>query len=442
MFPDELPVGYLLTRAEGDQVYYEAKWTDSGKSQRKRRLGRAWLEESEDGFRRRVGRVRPGYLDERRAHIAMSKVIADHEEELERALIEPDATFDDAVERWIDYLENEKRAKPATMQGYRKMLCRPGPSKRRGKPRKARLMRTFGGRLLADIETEDVSRFLYDLDREGLSARTVNKERQVLHAIFEYAKRRDTFGLRLNPVSETTRRPEGGQKPVDVLEPWEVMRVAEVAREGRHRAKGGYGHSRYSEETWREWRRINEQDAAMIVVAAFTGMRMGEMRAVRWRDVDFAGGRVTISRAFSWDTESSTKSRQMRTVPLASQAAEVMLGLRARGRFTARADFVFCRPDGGEVDRSAIRRRFVAAQREAGLRVRRFHDLRHTFGSLVIRKFDLVAVQAMMGHSKITTTQRYLHSKPRADDVAKLSALFEEGPSGQERPEDADAEEM
>ena len=75
MFAEELPVGYLLTRAERGQVYYEAKWTDSSRAQRKRRLGRAWVEESEDGFRRRVGRVRPGYLDERRAHLAMSKVI-------------------------------------------------------------------------------------------------------------------------------------------------------------------------------------------------------------------------------------------------------------------------------------------------------------------------------------------------------------------------------
>jgi integrase len=357
----------------------------------------------------------------------MSKAIGEHEEELERELVEPEATFDDAVERWLDYLENEKRAKPATMHGYRTMLCRPMESKRRGKQRKARLMRTFGGRRLADIETEDISRFLYDLDREALSARSVNKHRQALHAIFEYAKRRDTFGLRENPVTETTRRPEGGAKPIDVLEPWEVMRVAEVARAGLHRGKGGYRHSKYSAETWREWRRINEQDAAMFVVAAFTGMRMGEMRALRWKDIDFASDRITISRAFSWDTESSTKSRQMRTVPLARQAAEVLLGMRGRGRFTGREDFVFCRPDGGSVDRTAARKRFIEAQKTAGLQVRRFHDLRHTFGSLVIRRFDLVTVQAMMGHSKITTTQRYLHSKPRADDVAKLSSLFDDG---------------
>jgi integrase len=96
-------------------------------------------------------------------------------------------------------------------------------------------------------------------------------------------------------------------------------------------------------------------------------------------------------------------------------------------RFTKHEDFVFCRPDGDCIDRSAARLRFVLAQRAAGLRVRRLHDLCHTFGSLAIRKFDLVAVQAMMGHSKTTTTQRYLRSKPQADDAAKLTAIFAEG---------------
>jgi hypothetical protein len=64
---------------------------------------------------------------------------------------------------------------------------------------------------------------------------------------------------------------------------------------------------------------------------------------------------------------------------------------------------------------------------EAGVRVRRFHDLRHSFGSLAIQQFDLVAVKNMMGHSKLTTTERYLHSKPRPDGVAKLTNIFSKG---------------
>lgn len=122
--------------------------------------------------------------------------------------------------------------------------------------------------------------------------------------------------------------------------------------------------------------------------------------------------------------ESSTKSRRPRTVPLAEQAATELRGLRERPRFASHTDYVVCRPDGAPLDRSAVRSRFIRAQEQAGVRVRRFHDLRHTFGSLAIQQFDLVAVKDMMGHSKLTTTERYLHSKPRPDDVAKLTTIF------------------
>jgi integrase len=427
MLPDEMPTGALLTRErKGGKVMYEAKWRDSTRTQRKRTLGRAWLEPDGDGnLVKPRGRIRSGFLDERRAHVAMARVIAEHEEELERRPTRPEATFDDAVGAWLDFLEHEKRAKPATMRGYRTMVCSPQPSRPRGKPRKARLMRTFGGRKLTDITTGDVNRFLSGLDLEAISARQVNMHRQVLHSIFAFCLRPDTFGLRENPVSVTVKRPEPGAKPIDIFEPAEVLAVAEAARLGEHRGKGGYTHSRYSAETMAEWRRINEQDAALIVIAGFTGLRMGELRALRWEHVDLENAKVSVSRAMSWDTESSTKSRQMRTVPLAEQAILAFRSLLGRRNFVGRSDFVFVRPDGGSLDRSAVRHRFVAAQKAAGVRIRRFHDLRHTFGSIAIRKFDLVSVQAMMGHSKITTTQRYLHSKPRPDDAAKLTELFE-----------------
>ncbi|MGH2798243.1 MAG: tyrosine-type recombinase/integrase [Thermoleophilaceae bacterium] len=86
---------------------------------------------------------------------------------------------------------------------------------------------------------------------------------------------------------------------------------------------------------------------------------------------------------------------------------------------------VFCRADGGPIDRTTVRRRFARAQKAAGVRVRRFHDLRHTFGSLAIRHLDSATVQAMMGHSRLATTERYLHAKPRTDDAARLSEAFD-----------------
>ena len=260
------------------------------------------------------------------------------------------------------------------------------------------------------------------LDREELSARTVNIYRQVLHSIFEYARRGETFGLRDNPVAATTKRPEEGVRPIETFEPHEVRAIAAAARSGLHRRRPDHD---FSAETNREWDRVNEQDGALFVFAACTGLRLGELCALRWSDVDLDGGFVVVSRAMSAGQELSTKSRRARTVPLAEQARAELKRLQERGRFTARTDHVFCRPDGGPLDRTAVRKRFICAQEKAGVRVRRFHDLRHTFGSLAIRRFDLVAVKDMMGHAKLTTTERYLHSKPRPDDAAKLTRVFE-----------------
>jgi len=285
-------------------------------------------------------------------------------------------------------------------------------------------MRALAGRKLVSITTQDIQRFLSKIDREPISARTVNIHRQILHSIFEHSRRADTFGLRENPVAGTLKRPEEGARPIETFEPKELREIATAARSGLHRKRSGYAHSVFSEETEQERRQTNRQDAALFIVAACTGLRMGELLALRWADVDFEAGIVTASRAMSDGEEKSTKSRRLRPIPLADQAASELSALRDRPSFKSRTDFVFCRPDGGPLDRSVVRKRFIRAQTAAKVRVRRFHDLRHTFGSLAIQQFDVVAVKDMMGHSKLTTTERYLHSKPRPDDIAKLNRAF------------------
>lgn len=80
--------------------------------------------------------------------------------------------------------------------------------------------------------------------------------------------------------------------------------------------------------------------------------------------------------------------------------------------------------DGGYGDGSRVRRRFEAARDRAALSPLRFHDLRHTFGSLAIDRASLVQVQAWMGHSDLQTTMRYLHYKNRGDEAAKRGPAF------------------
>jgi integrase len=416
--------GALIIRAYKGVPFYEAKWRDATKKQRKRRLGKAWLKQDSKGrWIKRPGRVPNGYLDQRRAYREMSRVIAEVEAEQQIGPRRREALFEDAVEVWLEQLTFEKRAKPSTLAGYRSLLAKPetGGKRRRGR----RIMRAFAGRKLVSMTTQDMQRFLAKIDREPISPRTVNIHRQVLHSIFECARRADTFGLRDNPVAGTQKRPEEGERPIETFEPEELWAIADAARSGLHRKRSGYAHSVFSKETEQERQRTNHQDAAFFIVTGCTGLRMGEMLALRWGDIDLKAGLVTVSRAMSDGEEKSTKSRRLRPIPLADQAASELRALTDRPSFKSRTDFVFCRPDGGPLDRSVVRKRFIRAQKAAEIRVRRFHDLRHTFGSLAIQQFDVVAVKDMMGHSKLTTTERYLHSKPRPDDVAKLNRAFE-----------------
>ena len=74
--------------------------------------------------------------------------------------------------------------------------------------------------------------------------------------------------------------------------------------------------------------------------------------------------------------------------------------------------------------RSAVRRRYTRAREAARLRPLRFHALRHAAGSVVAREAGAHFVQAFLGHSRLSTTERYLHAKSRPQDVEMLNRAF------------------
>jgi len=71
-----------------------------------------------------------------------------------------------------------------------------------------------------------------------------------------------------------------------------------------------------------------------------------------------------------------------------------------------------------------VRRRFKAARDAAGLLPLRFHTLRHAAGSLIARHADARFVQEFLGHSRITTTKRYMHAKARPEDLERVNLAF------------------
>jgi integrase len=95
------------------------------------------------------------------------------------------------------------------------------------------------------------------------------------------------------------------------------------------------------------------------------------------------------------------------------QAKEAFQRLRDRIDFTSADDYVLVNRFGRRIEPSALRRRYERARDAIDLEPLRFHDLRHTYGSLLVAAgIDLVSVKAAMGHSRITTTERYLHARP------------------------------
>jgi len=350
----------------------------------------------------------------------MTQLEADAKERRRRGV-----TFRELADEWMEYLEHEKGAKPSTLRDYRWLLAEPGQEHRRGSGRSpGLLMSAFGERAVNAITTRDVAEYLRGLDRAGATPRTVNKHRQVISAIYGYGMRDDTYRLALNPAAATTKRREPPPAVLDFYETEEVEAIARAASAGAQRAV-----MRLTYDDAELAARVSEdlQDAELYRIAAYTGLRLGELLALRWADVNLVDRRLVVHRAFSDRVEGPTKGWQARFLPIADPTAEAFARLAERGEFVGLGDFVFCSRLGRPLDGSALRRRFKRAAAAAGLRVLRFHALRHGAGSMVARQADPRWVQGFLGHSKLTTTERYLHAKARPQDVDLLNRAFAPG---------------
>ena len=281
-----------------------------------------------------------------------------------------------------------KQRKRTTIQDYRGYLRR-------------HLVPHFGERTLDRIEPAHVEAYLH-AKLATLSPKTVTNHLTFLHGLFGFAVRRRW--AESNPVALVDRPPAARQHAsrIRFLQPVEVE--ARAARGARRTSSA------------RPMR-------ALYLCAVTTGLRQGELLALKWLDVDWLARRIRVADNFPrghTDEPDTPKSHSLRSVPMADRLAGELERHFQRSRYRSDDDLVFCHPHTGRpYDASTLRSRFYECLERAGVRRVTFHELRHTFGTqMAAAGAPLRAIQEWMGHADAKTTQIYAHYAPDATNGA------------------------
>jgi integrase len=172
------------------------------------------------------------------------------------------------------------------------------------------------------------------------------------------------------------------------------------------------------DETDRVLKTVASEWRTFTIVALKTGLRVGELIALKWEDIDLVVGQLVVRRTAWHNQEGPPKGGCNRTVPLSDEAIAALKGHRH-----LKGPYVFCKPDGRRFHHNDVADIVSTTCRRAGLGKRiTTHGLRHTFAShLVIRGVSLMAVKELLGHESIEMTLRYSHLSPDVKrDAVKL----------------------
>jgi integrase len=243
------------------------------------------------------------------------------------------------------------------------------------------------------------------MQESGKAAKTRANALVLLHQLFHFAQRNDWCTD--NPCARVDRPQVEPTLDIRFLNEEEfraLLEAVDVAREP-----------------------LGHVDRAMFLTATMTGLRQGELLALRWQDVDWRAERIRVRRNYVRGYWGTPKSRRgLRSVPLGTRVARELEQLRQRSVHDADEDLVFGHPCTGEVlDHSQLTRRFKSALRAAGLREFRFNDLRHTFGTRMAGEgAPMRDLQEWMGHRSISTTEIYADYEPQKGGSGTVDDAF------------------
>jgi integrase len=216
-------------------------------------------------------------------------------------MVRTGATFEDACAEYLHWLEEVRQRKPSTLRDYRGII-------------RVHLIPFFTGVPVEDITPEDADAWAAQLGAgRRMNNRTKIKVMTVLYGVMERARK--VHKLPRNPMAAVEKPIQRVSGDIDVFSVEEVMALVRAADD--------------------------EQDAAIYLTAALTGLRRGELVALRWRDVDFAGQSIRVRASYTEGGLTTPKSGKVRAVPMAPQVSSALARLAAREAYTANDDLVF-----------------------------------------------------------------------------------------------------
>ena len=305
-----------------------------------------------------------------------------------------DSTLTEYAERWLEHYARVE-CKQSTQESYRRNL-------------RIQVLPVFGSTSLREIARDRIKAFIAEKLLTGRFSR--NTIRLMLAPLREILNHAIEDGLLdRNPalrLGRFYRSGEGAKKP-NALTPEETRHFLETARE------------------------FYPDDHPLLLSALRTGLRRGELLALKWGDIQFAESEfdsqrfILVQRNLQSGRFISPKSHKPRRVDLSRELRRVLLELwdqlllEAFQRGTdLNSELVFPSRTGGPRDaENFVQRVFKPCLVKAEIREIRFHDLRHTSGSrLIQRGAPLVHVRDQMGHSSIrVTADTYAHLMPEAN---------------------------